>query len=386
MMRKAYIWMTVGGLLFAATACGDDDEGSEDSAPTAEASEPAASDAPDASDTTVSESAVADLGDQLTVVSWGGVADEASQFFAGPFAEANSINVEFLPQPGEQVAGLQAQAEAGSIQWDVMDAVGLDQTAALSTAGLLATLPDDLKARLEELMPGAVTDYGIKYGTLSNIIACNAAAVEKCPTTPAEFFDLENFPGRRIMNGVEPLVAMAFALAADGVPYDEIFPMDIERAFAKLETIKPELVTLYSSGDEFAQLFQSGETDMGIAWNGRAYTLMQEAGPDLDLQVSWDGAVYAPTELAVVKDAPHMDAALAYVEWVASHPDAMAEYSTLTTYGFPNPTMFDTLDPELAKWLPEHPDHFDMRIDQDFVWYAENKTAVDDAWKEFTTG
>ena len=125
---------------------------------------------------------------------------------------------------------------------------------------------------------------------------------------------------------------------------------------------------------------------MGIAWNGRAYTLAQNEGPDLDLQVSWDGAVYSPTELAIVKDAPHMDAAIAYVEWVASHPDAMAQYSTLTTYGFPNPALFDQLPPDLAKWLPEHPDHFDQRIDQDFKWYADNKTEVDDRWKEFTTG
>ena len=87
------------------------------------------------------------------------------------------------------------------------------------------------RARLEKLMPGGVLDYGIRYGTLSDIISCNAKAVAKCPTTPAEFFDTTNFPGKRIMNGVEPMVAMAFALAADGVPYDQIYPMDIDRAF-----------------------------------------------------------------------------------------------------------------------------------------------------------
>jgi len=394
----------------AVAACGGDDDEAADTADSAsssvEAPEASESSAPAPAPTTTeptdeatavepseSQSASAtteasspELSGEMVIASWGGLSDEVSGLFASGFETESGVTVRFEPVPGQQVAGMQAQAEAGNVQWDVADALGGDQTAALAAAGLLAELPADVSARLEELLPGAVKPYGINYGSLSNLIACNAAVAEKCPTTPAEFFDVENFPGRRTLWADNPQVALAMALAADGVPYDEIYPMDLDRAFAKLDTIKDEIDILYSTGDQLEQLFRSGEVAMGIAWNGRANALSNDASEDLDMQVSWDGAVYSPTELAVYKDAPNAEAAYAYLEWVASNPEVAAEYSSQSTYGFPNQAIFDIIAPEVGVWLPEHPDHFDQRIELDYAWFQDNKQDVEDRWVEFTTG
>jgi spermidine/putrescine-binding protein len=405
---RGFLALVIAGSAIV-TACGDDDD-SADTAESDATSAPAASETADTStapteapvtteaETTATEPSATpsteagsevsspDLSGELVIAGWGGLSDEVSGLFGSGFETDTGVTVRFEPVPGQQVAGMQAQAEAGNVQWDIGDALGGDQTAALAAAGLLEELPADVSARLEELLPGAVKPYGINYGSLSNVIACNAAAVEKCPTTPAEFFDVENFPGRRTLWADNPQVALAMALAADGVPYDEIYPMDVDRAFAKLDTIKDEIDVLYSTGDQLEQLFRSGEAAMGILWNGRAFALSGGPSEDLDMQTSWDGAVYSPTELAVYKDAPNKEAAFAYLEWVASHPEVAVEYSETSSYGFPNQAIFDTIDPEIGAWLPENPDHFDQRIELDYAWYEANKQEIDDRWVEFTTG
>jgi putative spermidine/putrescine transport system substrate-binding protein len=396
--------LAVAGSLVVAAGGDDDDDAADAPEPTSapaesESTEPSA----DAPATTEAEAPTTDpsatpttaattepapeLSGELVIASWGGLSDEVSDLFASGFEEATGVTVRFEPVPGQQVAGMQAQAEAGNVQWDIGDALGGDAAAALVAEDLVAELPEDVAARLEESLPGAVKPFGINYGSLSNVIACNAAIAEKCPTTPAEFFDVENFPGRRTLWADNAQVALALALAADGVPYDQIYPMDLDRAFAKLESIKGEIDVLYSSGDQLEQLFRSGEVAMGIAYNGRAFALSTgEGSDDLDMQTSWEGAVYNPTMLVVYKDSPNPAAAFAYLEWVASHPDVAVEYSETSTYGFPNQAIFDSIDPALGEWLPENPAHFDRRIELDYDWYQQNKQEVDDRWVEFTTG
>ena len=66
------------------------------------------------------------------------------------------------------------------------------------------------------------------------------------PTTAADFFDLEKFPGKRGL-WRSPKHNLEFALIADGVPVDQIYnalssEQGIQRAFAKLDTIKSEVV------------------------------------------------------------------------------------------------------------------------------------------------
>jgi putative spermidine/putrescine transport system substrate-binding protein len=58
------------------------------------------------------------------------------------------------------------------------------------------------------------------------------------PKNWADFWDVKKFPGNRSMlhNAVR---AAQFALVADGVSPDKIFPMDVDRAFKKLDTAAP---------------------------------------------------------------------------------------------------------------------------------------------------
>src|SRR5207245_9630631 len=156
-----------------------------------------------------------------------------------------------------------------------------------------------------------------------------------------------------------PLIAMALALQADGVPKDKLFPMDMNRAFRKLQQLKPSIKVFWRSGDESEQLFRNGEVAMGTLWNGRAFHLAKTMRK---FKVMWEGAVYEPTYLTVVKGAPNAGNAFRYIEWVATHPDGMAKYAEKSTYDFPNPEIFKLLPPDIVKWLPSYPDNFAKQV------------------------
>ncbi len=66
------------------------------------------------------------------------------------------------------------------------------------------------------------------------------------------------------------------ALIADGVPVDKLYPLDVDRAFKKLEQLKPHVLVWWSSGAQSAQVLKDGEVDMVAAWNGRIQALETE--------------------------------------------------------------------------------------------------------------
>ena len=77
------------------------------------------------------------------------------------------------------------------------------------------------------------------------------------PTSWADFFNVEKYPGKRgfwrsVTSGI-----FEAALLADGVPADQLYPLDIDRAFRKLDSIKEHIV-FYDTGDQQVQLVASG--------------------------------------------------------------------------------------------------------------------------------
>jgi putative spermidine/putrescine transport system substrate-binding protein len=317
------------------------------------------------------------------VVGWGGISDKASQLFSSAFSDSSGVDVKFQDNPGGQVAAVQAQNAAGAVKWDVADALSQDQMLQLADKGLLQTLPTDVMSKLQAAMPGAVEPWGIKYGTLSNVFSCNTASVSKCPTTPAQFFDPTDFPGTRTLYSYDPLGALTMAALANGASPDHIFPINIDQAFQTLNKIKSSIKVFYQSGDQSEQLFRSGEVTMGVLWNGRAYDLQQHPNSKLKVTTSWNGATYEPSVEVVLKGSKHQQAAYDYLEWIASHPDLAAQYSDLTTYGFPNTAALAQVKPGLRKWLPESPANSSQQVEPDYKWYVAHLSEITSKWNDF---
>jgi putative spermidine/putrescine transport system substrate-binding protein len=322
------------------------------------------------------------LDGELVLASWGGVFTETTvSAFADPFSQESGVDVVIADAPGEHVAQVQAQVQANRVTWDVIDSLDAASAEFLWAEGLLEPMPEDLKARLRDIsVDGAVTDFGILQSSISTITVCNPDEAQRCPTTPAEFFDTESFPGPRSLHD-NALGTIMFALAADGVPYDQMFPLDVDRAFAKLETIKDDVRAWWVSGDQSQQVLRDREVVMGTIWNGRAKGLVD--GGMTQLEISWDGARYGPAYTVVVKGAPNRDAAFAYLEWYATHPEAQADWATVLGYGVSHEQAVQSLSEDLRRWLPTNPENLSQSIPEDAGWWVENRESVERRWREF---
>src|SRR6185436_15865473 len=69
------------------------------------------------------------------------------------------------------------------------------------------------------------------------------------PKTWAEFFDIKKFPQRRTLPDMASgTPSLEFALIADGVPMDKLYPLDIDRAFKSMSRIRSAIPKFWDTG------------------------------------------------------------------------------------------------------------------------------------------
>jgi putative spermidine/putrescine transport system substrate-binding protein len=318
----------------------------------------------------------------LVAANYGGTSGEAIQrSIADPYAAEAGVRIQHVNVGSGFAAKIQAQHQAGTVSWDVVEGLGSQDAAVLWKAGLLEPLPADLRRRLEAVSePGAVTDYGVALGDTGIVIACNTAAVQRCPANPAEFWDTAAFPGRRAMMD-NPFQTLATAAVADGVAPAQVFPLDLDRAFAKLEQIKPAVNVWTTSGDQQMQVLRDGQAEIAVMWNGRAKSLIDSGTP---LELAWDGSLVNPNYMVVIKGGPNPAGAMRYLEWYATHPQAQAGVARELAYGVSHKDTRGLLKAEEAALLPSA--HTASQVRLDAAWWVENADRVAPRWKEFLAG
>jgi putative spermidine/putrescine transport system substrate-binding protein len=327
-----------------------------------------------------------ELGGSFTMVSWGGTwTDATREFLTGPFTAETGIEVNIV-ENGTYAAGLEGQADSGNIQWDLLDGTSAQDAFMLNAEGLLADVPEDVKTELATvLVPAALEeDFGVHGPGLGYVTIC-ATAVDACPENMEEFFDTANFPGRRTSIATLPLLNLTIAEMALGVPADEVSstPIDIDAAFAKLEELKASVPVWWESGDQLVQIFESDEVDTGIAYNGRATSLVDEGVAD---QIQWNQGIYNSGFWNVPVGAPNAAQAWEFVKWWANNPEAQAKWAAATGYGVVNEAAFDYMDDTVAANSPDWPENREQLAVMNYEWYVDNYEEVNERWQEFLLG
>ena len=203
----------------------------------------------------------------IYVNTWGGswTAAEEAAFFK-PFTVETGIHVKTAAPVS--YAKLKAQVQSGSYEWDITSITQADLLRA-EREGLVEPV-DWTVVKKEKLYPNAVYASGLGYCALgTNLVYRKDKFPQGGPKSWADFWDVKKFPGNRSMlnNSVR---AVQFALVADGVPVDKVFPLDVDRAFRKLDQIKAHVKVWWTQGNQSQQLLRDGEVDMIVMWNARA--------------------------------------------------------------------------------------------------------------------
>nr|WP_298174470.1 ABC transporter substrate-binding protein [uncultured Pseudomonas sp.] len=316
---------------------------------------------------------------QLTVISFGGsVRDAQRQAFYTPYRQASGVAVINGSYNGD-FAKLRRMQAMQHVTWDVVE-VEAPELARGCETGVFQPLDESLA--LEALTPGALRPCGVGSFVWSMVLAYNPAHLRESPRSWADFWDLERFPGTRGLR-LGAKYNLEFALLADGVPAERVYATlateaGVERAFRKLEQIKPH-IRWWQAGEEPVRGLRDGGLVMSAAYSGRIGA-SQDQGDGLDLV--WAGSIYDFDYWAIPKGSFNSSEARRFIQFV-SQPGPQRAFAESIPYGPVNPQALAALTPERVARLPTAPANLRAALAMDVDFWSEHGARLDqrfEAW------
>jgi putative spermidine/putrescine transport system substrate-binding protein len=311
-------------------------------------------------------------GNEMTVVMWGGEDQKVHVRNAiEPWAKENNVKIK-QDEPTDY-AKFQTQVESGKVSWDVVEVEPnfANNACKKGWAEKLDPTKIDLKlvkAQLTSECAVPVLEYAFTIGYNTKTYSA-----QNHPRTWAEFFDTQKFPGKRGFWKYATGAIFEAALLADGVPADKLYPLAIERALAKLDTIKKDIVW-YETGAQQQELVSSGETPLIQAWNGRIFRAAKAGQPAAQ---EWNQHILSYDQLVIPKGSEHAATAQEWIGWYLRSPQAQAGYSNETGYGPVSEAAMEYIKPEIAAELPGSTQNATKRAAiMDYGYWAVNYDAV----------
>ena len=319
-------------------------------------------------------------GEPLTLVTWGGTTEEGYKTaLADPFTEETGIPTEMVnPVDYGKYA---AQIESDQVTWDWVDVEGwfpvqnpdwwapIDRDVVKVDDADIITLPGQDKP---------AKDWALPSGSYSFVMAYRTDTDKKVPSTWAEFFDTENFPGKRAVYNY-PYGMLEVALIADGVAYEDLYPLDIDRALKKLDTVRDDLV-FWNSGAELQQIMTSGEADFSFAWNNRIANLANAGEP---VAIQWSENLQDGGYHVTAKNNPQLDETMQLFAKLMDE-DVQVQIAEATGYSPSLRSALEAMPEDKQVWYNAYPENQDQAIGSiDLDWWAENFDTAVDKWSSW---
>lgn len=317
----------------------------------------------------------------LTVVSWGGAYQDAQRaLYFEPFKAAGT------PMHDESWDGgigvLRAKVEGGDSSWDVVQ-VESEELALGCEEGLFQPLNWDAIGGRDAYLPAAVNDCGVGAIVYNFILAYDGAKFPNGgPESWADFWDVKKFPGKRALRQ-GPKTNLEIALMADGVAPADVYkvlatPEGVDRAFRKLDELKPNLIW-WTAGAQPPQMLAAGEAAMTTAYNGRI-SAANDADKK-DFKIVWAGSLYTIDSWVILKGSPNVDAATKFLAFMGK-PENQAKLPTKITYGVTNKAATPLIPAQYLPGLPTSPANMSQAIELNAEFWLEN---VDSLTERFNT-
>lgn len=318
----------------------------------------------------------------MTATSWGGAYSKSQvEAMQKPFTASTGIQI--LPEEyNGGLAEIQAQVKTGNVKWDVVD-VELAEALRGCDDGLFETIDasrlsagaDGVPAA-QDFLKGRLTKCAVGSVFYSNVVAYDKTRyAANGPKTIEDFFDLKKFPVKRGLKK-EPNVNLEMALLADGVKPDDVYnvlstPKGLDRAFAKLDTIKKNVVW-WQAGAQPAQLLASGEVAMTTVYHGRIYDADMKDGKNF--AIVWNGQVQVPDLFVIVKGSKHVAAAQDFIRF-ATGTKPLADQTKFIPYGPSRKSSMAFVSADVKPWLP-NADHAGRSMSTNAEWWADHAVDV----------
>lgn len=324
-----------------------------------------------------------DIGGELIFVGGSSVAPvrDARQQFIVDVMKAD-YNVDVTLVNSLDYARMEIAMSRGRADFDLVSADTFFSIRA-ANAGWLEPIDYDI-VDASQLVPGSDLQYWVNTAIAAEHIAWNTNTFPAGagPASWAEFYDAERFPGRRALRS-GAFQTLPGAALADGVAPEDLYPLDLDRAFAALERIRPHVVKWADGGQEIQTLLTTGEADMVNLFTGRAAVLKRDGEP-VDFRM--EQATTEEVSFIIPKDSPNKLQAMYALALLVNQPvynQAMAEAQLI---GYTNIEGMAMVDPELQPLLTTSPDNLPKLAPNGSEWWAENEPAAQQRMTEWILG
>jgi len=172
--------------------------------------------------------------------------------------------------------------------------------------------------------------YTIPYLAGTDAIVYNADTVKELPQSWADLWKPE-YAGRMVFID-DSRVVIGMTLLTLGYDPNTTDPAQLDEAKTKLAQLIPNVKVFDSDSPKTALI--AGDEDLGITWTGEAFLAAQE-NPAITYVYPTEGVIVWQDNYAMPKDAPHVDAAYAWLNYTMQ-PDLF--WLMLRDFPYTNPS------------------------------------------------
>lgn len=291
-----------------------------------------------------------------------------------PFEKATGIKI--VQTTGVDLAKLRTQVQSGNVEWDF---IALPDRLRYTAVRDELVIPLDYSViDAKKIVPALVTEHAVGCVTIPMLMAYSTKAFpspDKAPKTWQDFWNIDGIPGQRGMyNGA--VYTLEFALIADGVPKDKLYPLDLDRAFKSLDRIKSKLIW-WSQMAQPGPMLTSGE--IAVTPSVRAITSMLAGEP---LAVSYEGAALTYEAWVVPKGTKKSAAAMQFINF-ALQAKNQAELTKYIAFGPTNSDAAALVDPKVRPHLSSNPENAAKGFLLSGDYWGPNLEKTNERWNEW---
>lgn len=315
-------------------------------------------------------------GQKLVFASWGGSYQDAQKVtYCAGFTKKTGASV--VQDGPVEYAKLRVMIQNGSPTWDVVD-VTVDFLYAASKDNLFDKIDTSL-VDVNRIDKKYIHEYGVGDMVSSYNIGYNTTKFPtgNHPKSWADLFDIQRFPGpRSLRDRVSPMLEIA--LLADGVDAAHLYPLDADRAFKKLDTIKSHAVW-WTTNSQSQQLLTDGEVGMGVIINGRLFDAVQKGGK---LGIEWSQNMQIVDYLVVPRGVKNRDLAMALINEMTL-PEHQAKIAEQMALAPTNPEAFKLINPAMTPWLSTTPENAKQGFLVDSDYWRDQYKPLTERWESW---
>lgn len=319
----------------------------------------------------------------LTVVSWGGPMQDAQRLlYFKPFQDETKIKLQEANWDGG-IGIVRSKVQGGNLDWDLIE-VESDELAIGCEEGLYVKLNWSKIGGKDIYIPPAVSTCGIGTFVYSFVLGYDGDKLKDGPESWVDFFDTQKYPGKRAMRS-GPKTTLEIALMGDGVDPKDVYkvlatPAGVDRAFKKLDTIKPSLIW-WQTGNKPIELLSSNEVVMTDVYNGRI-TATDKADKTKHYKIVWNEQLFTMDSWVILKGSPNVESAYKLLDFM-SDPAREAQFPKYVAAGMPNKKANALIDKDILPDLPTAEGNFKNVLEINVPFWLENYDKLNDRYTKW---